>query len=513
MSCENECNNITQPPYVQVVHDPNADISIINVGTGEEIYKDGTTNPYEFKTLKKLPHDTVDYGLTIDPSNGNELGFKYNPLRGKLLFVDIIYGTSLDKLRGHEDCSYNNILDAVADAQSGDTIIVYPGDYDYSDHLDVLNLRPIYKSGVNIYCHPGVTIRIDLRMQSPGVVTQDTGIYGYSEFYVYSISTAGNSYDFTNFYLGAGVTPASIVDGKVPVYTLEVNNLHFTVGDDYVLPGQGSIQYIHMTNHSKVNVRHNIYTKEVNDAIPISNSQNALGFMVKPVYDDERMLDIKVTFKTAYIGALVFLADQTVNPLKRWNVVFKGDLVKTTKRQRESGYGVVTQYCANTTTGNSNLNRELYTYPKYEFDIIDDCIRGGSTLVINNSNVPPYSSGLIYTGYMYSKRTVNAPIEMLLPNARIELVNARIINDCVTDHVIYVANSISNVMITVINTVIITKRDIGVSYLFKNDSSALDVRFKCYTLYTNIDLPTMLSTGQPVTNQINNWISNSEITQ
>lgn len=81
----------------------------------------------------------------VNPGGNEQLGIKTNITRGNTLFVSKT-GDDATASRENMACHYETVEAAIADAQSGDTVVVYTGVY--------LLSTPIQKQGVSVYLMP-----------------------------------------------------------------------------------------------------------------------------------------------------------------------------------------------------------------------------------------------------------------------------------------------------------------------------------------------------------------------
>lgn len=252
--------------------------SMTNVGARHPLYKTGTSVPFEMRTIgAATPSGNIlDYGFQA-ALNANDIELKYNPLRGNTIYVDATYGNDVTAIVNHEDLCFQTITEAVAASTAGDLIIVNPGFYDCT--LAVGNVY-IWKDGVNIYFKPQTYVNVgndnwDMNL----AITQDTGIYGYAEWYI----------DANSHYPAPGVAgflsgfdvPIGYLGLNTPTTTFEVNNLYFTNSID--------IQNLIVRFKANVNIRNNIYG---------TKGGTGAGW----IYVEGNPAQINVTFQTCYSG-------------------------------------------------------------------------------------------------------------------------------------------------------------------------------------------------------------------
>jgi hypothetical protein len=252
--------------------------SMTNIGARHPIYKTGTATPFQVRTIgaESPSGNILDYGFQAT-LNANDIAFKYNPLRGNTLYVDATYGNDLTAIVNHEDACFATITEAVAAAQIGDLVIVNSGFYDCAA---AVGNTYIWKDGVNIYFKPQAYVNVGTNnWDFNATITQNTGIYGYAEWYIdgNSHSPAPNA---AGFLAGFDV-PVGYIGAHVPTTTFEINNLYFTNSID--------IQNLIVRFKANVNIRNNIYG---------TKSGTGAGW----IYVEGNTSQINVTFQTCYGG-------------------------------------------------------------------------------------------------------------------------------------------------------------------------------------------------------------------
>lgn len=150
----------------------------------------------------------------VNPGGNEQLGIKTNITRGNTLFVSKT-GDDATASRENMACHYETVEAAIADAQGGDTVVVYPGTYSLS--------TPIQKNGVSVYLMPfaelfgnGVSV---VNMQNNEVF----GIYGQGV-----LSASGAAVVYLNAVDSNLILECDSVIGSTGVlFTIDIRGGHF----------------------------------------------------------------------------------------------------------------------------------------------------------------------------------------------------------------------------------------------------------------------------------------------